>query len=269
MESTKESSLRLIDVHVDRIDPNPNNANEMDEPTFQRLCEEFREHGIIIPITLIEKPDGRYKLIGGEHRWKAAIATDHKYIPSIVLADEKWNDPDIVDLVAVRINEIRGRVSAQKLTPIYERVVAKHGEEAAQKIMGITHDDVFRKLVRKMAKNIQKSLPVDMAKKVEEAAAKAKDPAQLGRSLSKIFTQEAKSMESNCLVFKGGTKEHVLVKCSPDMFAAMKELVRYAQAYGEDINDVLFSSVLVPLKSYQARSQSDPPSDEIVATVSH
>jgi hypothetical protein len=108
-----------------------------------------------------------------------------------------------------------------------------------------------------------------MAKKVEEAAKKAKDPAQLGRSLSKILTQQAQTMESNCFVFQAGGKKHVLVKCSPDLFTAVSELVRYVQGYGDDINDVLFSSVLVPLRTYQARSEKEPLPDDNPTEASH
>jgi len=265
----KESSLYVADIHIDSIDPDPNNTNEMDEETFARLCDEIRENGMIVPLILVAKPDKRFRLLGGDKKWKAASAVGYKFVPSVILSDEKWNDPDIFDLVSVRLNEIRGVTSAVKLAPLYERVVAKHGAEAAQKIIGITHNDVFRKLVRKMAKNIQKNLPPDMAKKVEEAAAKAKDPSQLGKSLSKIFAQEAKGMESNCFVFQANGKQHVLVKCKPDLFAAVTELVRYVQAYGDDINDVLFTSILNPLRTYQARNQTEPIAEETVAEVNH
>src|SRR6185312_8835932 len=141
----KESSLYVADIHIDSIDPDPNNTNEMDEETFARLCDEIRENGMIVPLILVAKPDKRFRLLGGDKKWKAASAVGYKFVPSVILSDEKWNDPDIFDLVSVRLNEIRGVTSAVKLAPLYERVVAKHGAEAAQKIIGITHNDVFRK----------------------------------------------------------------------------------------------------------------------------
>ena len=39
----KEYSLKISDVNINHIDPNPDNPNEMDEESFQRLTDEIRD----------------------------------------------------------------------------------------------------------------------------------------------------------------------------------------------------------------------------------
>jgi ParB/RepB/Spo0J family partition protein len=253
-----ESELQFSTIKIDLIDPNLSNPNEMDEVTLARLCEEIRENGFIVPIHVIPQPDGRYRLLNGEHRWKAAVSLGYEHLPAIVLSDEKWFDQDTVDLVNIRLNEIRGTLSAQKLTPIYERVVTKHGSDAAQKILGITHDEVFKKQVKKMIKSIQAALPNDLAKQVQKLADKTKTPADLGKSLSRIFAKQAEEAESNCVVFRGRGKDHVLVRCTPDLYAVLLEIMKLAEISKVEMNKIFLDALVPALNDLKGQVESAP-----------
>lgn len=239
-EILKDSSLKIADVNINNIDPNPDNPNEMDEGSFQRLVDEIRDVGFIQPIMLIKKENDRYKILNGEHRWKAAASLGYKHIPSIILSDEKWNDQDIYNLVNIRLNEIRGKISAVKLKPIYDRVVEKYGIDSAQKIMGFTHDDAFKKIVKKMAKQIKSALPPDLGQEVEAAAASSGDDiAGFGRSLSKIFSKQSAKLDTNTMIFQLNGKEHIVMRCNPEVFELAKSFVLKAQEKGVDINALI------------------------------
>lgn len=235
----KESSLRVADVNINHIDPNPDNPNEMDEESFQRLTDEIREVGFLQPIVLIKKEDDRYKILNGEHRWKSAVSLGYKHIPSIILSDEKWNDQDVYNLVNIRLNEIRGKISALKLKPIYDRVVDKYGVESAQKIMGFTNDDVFKKLVKKMAKQVKAALPPDMAGDVDKAAETSGDISAFGKSISKIFAKQSAKIDTNTIIFQSLGKEHIVMRCTPEVFEIAKSLILKVQEKNMDVNTLI------------------------------
>ena len=57
----KESSLRVADISVLEIVPNENNANEMNENSFNRLVDEIRDVGFLVPIHVVPFAD-KYKI---------------------------------------------------------------------------------------------------------------------------------------------------------------------------------------------------------------
>lgn len=236
-EILKESSLKVADVNINHIDPNPDNPNEMDDVLFQRLVDEIRDVGFLQPIALIKNGD-RYKILNGEHRWKAAVSLGYKHVPSIILSDEKFNDQDVYNLVNIRLNEIRGKISAVKFKPIYDRVVEKYGVESAQKIIGFTHDDVFKKLVKKMAKQLKEALPPDAATEIDQAS-DTTDLGRFGKSLSKIFAKQSEKLSTNTLIFQSTGKEHIVMRCNPETFEIAKNLILKIQEKNIDVNSLI------------------------------
>jgi ParB/RepB/Spo0J family partition protein len=253
----KESSLKIADIAVGVIDTNPNNPNEMNDESFGRLVDEIKEIGFIDPITVIPSGD-RYKILNGEHRLKAAVSAGYEFIPSIIIYDEKFNDPDVFELVNIRLNEIRGKLSPVKMQPIYDRVVQKFGEENVQRILGITSDDIYKKLIKKMATNFKKSTSAEVAEKIDAQAEKQKDPASFSRAVSKIIRDEAeKSMQSKCIIFQSVGKEHVIIRANDTTFSAASELVRKCQNEHKDINELLFPALADLIKVAQKETKDD------------
>jgi len=241
----KESSLKISDVNINNIDPNPDNPNEMDDVSFQRLVDEIRDVGFLQPISLIKNGD-RFKILNGEHRWKAAASLGYKHIPAIILSDEKFNDPDIYNLINIRLNEIRGKISAVKFKPIYDKVVEKYGIESAQKIIGFTHDEVFKKLIKKMAKQIKSSLPPDAASEVDKAA-QQNDIGKFSKSLSKIFAKQSEKLNSNTIIFQLAGKEHIAMQCNTEVFEVAKQLILKTQEKNIDINSLILPILISTL----------------------
>ncbi len=99
-------ALRVVNVPVDSIEPNPWNPNRQDERTYEAERESIREYGFIDPVTVREHPDDskRYQIIDGEHRWRAAQDEGLETIPvlSLVL------DNAAAKKLTVILNETRG-----------------------------------------------------------------------------------------------------------------------------------------------------------------
>lgn len=80
-----QSPDRIWSIPLSEIHPNPNQprrnfaADELAE-----LAQSIKEHGILQPILVAEKPDGGYEIIAGERRWRAAEPAGLSTIPAIV-----------------------------------------------------------------------------------------------------------------------------------------------------------------------------------------
>lgn len=75
----------LSEVPVGLIDPSPQQPRtEFDEAALQELAESIRANGVLQPVILRPAPGGRYFLIAGERRWRAAQQAGLSRIPAAV-----------------------------------------------------------------------------------------------------------------------------------------------------------------------------------------
>jgi ParB family chromosome partitioning protein len=79
------ASTGLHEIPVDRIAPNPQQPRErLDEAQLAELAESLRAHGVLQPLVVTQGEDGRYLLIAGERRWRAARLAGLKTVPAVV-----------------------------------------------------------------------------------------------------------------------------------------------------------------------------------------
>ncbi len=77
----------VLDISVDEIQPNPQQPrSSFDVGSLVELATSIREHGMIQPLIVSERPDQpqRYWLIAGERRWRAARRAGLAEVPAIV-----------------------------------------------------------------------------------------------------------------------------------------------------------------------------------------
>ncbi|CAN5729873.1 ParB/RepB/Spo0J family partition protein [soil metagenome] len=76
----------LIDLAVGEIEPNPHQPrSQFDEDALASLAASIRELGVLQPV-LVRPVDGRYELIAGERRWRAARRAGLDRIPAVIRA---------------------------------------------------------------------------------------------------------------------------------------------------------------------------------------
>jgi ParB family chromosome partitioning protein len=91
-EVKTQGSSNLNEIAIGQIDPNPNQPRrEFDEDAMQELATSIRELGIIVPITLRQMPGGRYQIIAGERRWRAAQRVGLATLPAYIRTVEDEN----------------------------------------------------------------------------------------------------------------------------------------------------------------------------------
>lgn len=82
-EDEKISDLRVL--LVKDIVPDPDQPRRhFDEESLQTLSDSIREHGVLQPIVVVPGRQGKFEIVAGERRWRAAKLADQAKIPAII-----------------------------------------------------------------------------------------------------------------------------------------------------------------------------------------
>ncbi len=69
----KDEAEELRELPIDLIAPNPNQPRRsFEEDSLLALAESIRSRGVLQPVLVRPLVGGRYELIAGERRWRAA-----------------------------------------------------------------------------------------------------------------------------------------------------------------------------------------------------
>jgi ParB family chromosome partitioning protein len=119
----------LRDLPVGDIDPSPHQPRQrFDEETLVSLAASVREVGILQPVLVRPAASGRFELVAGERRWRAAKRAGLAVIPALVRETE--------DLHAVEQALIEN-LHRQDLTALEEAAAYQQLIEE----FGLTHDE--------------------------------------------------------------------------------------------------------------------------------
>ena len=119
-----EGSSNLSEIAIERITSNPNQPRrEFDEEALTELANSIREIGIITPITLRQMADGRYQIIAGERRWRAAKTAGLTTIPAYIRTVE---DEGVMEMALVE-NIQREDLNAIEIALAYQHMADSVG----------------------------------------------------------------------------------------------------------------------------------------------
>ncbi len=89
---SEEVQRKIVDIPLNRVDTNPRQPRRFfDIASLTELASSINEYGVIQPITVRKKSDGRFIIIAGERRYRASCMAKKRTIPAIVvnLSDEE------------------------------------------------------------------------------------------------------------------------------------------------------------------------------------
>lgn len=79
-------STRVTMLSPEYISPNPDQPRRYFDPDgLAELADSIRVHGILQPLTVRRKGGGRYELIAGERRLRAAVICGLREVPCLIM----------------------------------------------------------------------------------------------------------------------------------------------------------------------------------------
>ena len=135
-ESAPGSEADFREIPVGLIRPNPSQPRRSIDPAaLSSLADSIAEAGVIQPLVVRPLADGRYELIAGERRWRAAREAGIEVVPAIV------RDEDETRRMQTALIE---NVAREDLNPVDEaRACAALVDE-----LGLTKEELGRRLGR-------------------------------------------------------------------------------------------------------------------------
>ena len=120
----------LRELAVELISPNPHQPRRhFDDEALGGLADSLRTRGVLQPILVRPKPGGRYELIAGERRWRAAQLAGLELIPALV---RPRGDAESLELALIE------NMAREDLNPVEEaRACAALVEE-----LGLSREEV-------------------------------------------------------------------------------------------------------------------------------
>jgi ParB family chromosome partitioning protein len=115
-----ENATGINRIAVNDIEPNPKQPRkDFEEKALNELAGSIRLHDIIQPVTVSKLPSGKYRLITGERRWRAAKLAGIKDIPAYI---RQANDAQLLELALLE-NLQREDLNAMEVSLSYKRMM--------------------------------------------------------------------------------------------------------------------------------------------------
>ena len=128
-EGGETSSIKITD-----IDPNKNQPRKLFyEDSLSELAESIKVHGILQPLALRRKAGGRYEIIAGERRFRAAKRAGLTSVPAIIVDAD---DRKVSELALIE------NLQRENLNPVEEA----EGIKALIEEYGLTQEEAAERL---------------------------------------------------------------------------------------------------------------------------
>jgi len=222
------------EIDIDLIDPNPEQPRiEFNETHLEELAASIRANGIVQPI-LVRSRGGRFQIVAGERRWRAAQRAEMRKVPAVVqeIADDKLLEVALIENIQRQeLNPIEEANAYRKLVDnigltqeqLSERVGKERSLIATTMRLLRLPDDVQRHIVEgKLSLSHGRALLLTEDRRVQRVAANmAVDQAISVRALESLVKRLAKD--------RGVTKNKVERETTkdPNVKAAETKLMRH------------------------------------------
>ncbi len=134
--STPSSTEEFREIEIDLIEPNNlQPRTRFDDQQLEELAASIKANGIVQPILVRKLNGGRYQLVAGERRWRAAQRAGLSRIPAVLrdIADDKMLELALIE-----------NIQRQELNPIEEA----HAYKRLIDTLGLTQESVAQRVGR-------------------------------------------------------------------------------------------------------------------------
>lgn len=120
VEQPQQNSADILRIPVGLIEPNPFQPRmSFDQEALEELAESIRTLGLIQPITVRRKADGRYQIISGERRFRACKQAGMDMVPAYI---RDANDQGMLEMAIVE-NIQRENLDPIEIAMSYQRLI--------------------------------------------------------------------------------------------------------------------------------------------------
>jgi ParB family transcriptional regulator, chromosome partitioning protein len=117
---TAPESAQPTRVAIEDIIPNPKQPRQdFNQKSLEELALSIQQHDIIQPLTVKKLPNGKYRLIAGERRWRAAQLAKLNNVPVYI---REANDQQVLELALLE-NLQREDLNAIEIGLSYQRLM--------------------------------------------------------------------------------------------------------------------------------------------------
>ena len=218
-----QDTADILRIPTDMIEPNPYQPRmSFDQEALEELADSIRTLGLIQPITVRRKDDGRYQIISGERRFRASRMAGMDMIPAYI---RDANDQGMLEMAIVEniqrenLDPIEVAMSYQRLIDECSLTQEQMAIRVGKKRASVTN---FLRLLKLPAK-IQHDLKVGLL--------------SVGHAKVLLGVEDRNLQEYLCdLVIKDGLS----VRQLEDKIAKLSEPKKRAQEEAQDLPDEYF-----------------------------
>ncbi len=125
-------SKSVDELNINDITPNPNQPRKyFDQDALQELADSIKVHGVIQPLVVNKRENGKYMIIAGERRWRASKLAGLDKVPVVIknYSDKQVKEISIIEnLQREDLNPIEAARAIKQLMEEYsltQEVVAE------------------------------------------------------------------------------------------------------------------------------------------------
>lgn len=227
---------------IDDLVENPHNVNEMDEATFNQLCEGLEESGYVPALDVAPLPDGKYLIVDGNHRKRAAVLLGHTELECTIL--EGLTDQELQEILSARIAVVRGKVNKTRFTQLWLQVRQRYDQSYAMHVLGVTSEKQLHTLI-------------NVPKRQVEAKVAAREAAQIMINRAKVVENLATVIraahgdggigEFDYMVFQVQGSQLMLVRCSKEELEQLQIMAEIIASRKVGVTDCVLRGLRVIL----------------------
>jgi hypothetical protein len=255
----KTQALVRCDLPVTALEKNERNPNKMKPREFDLLCDNLEQTGITDPILVrpldydtfaaVAEDDPtpaeiessvsahglKFRIVGGHHRFDAAVYLGFEMVPVTVIMDEGFDD-EAENFQLVRMNVIKGKMDPQAFFDLYSEMSGKYADDVLQDAFGFAEEAEFKKLIEQTSKHLPDK---GMQQKFKEAAREIKTIDGLAKLLNEMFTKYGDTLPYGYMVVDYGGQDSIWVQVDKKTMDACRLVGTMCIEQQRTLDDVL------------------------------
>src|SRR5690606_17338541 len=117
-----DENEKIYKLDIRDVEPNPDQPRStFDEDALNQLAQSIKQHGIVQPLVVTPAKDGKYTIIAGERRWRAAQTAKLAKVPALVRSAEELEQLEIALIENVQRVDLSPLEQAKSIERLHQQ----------------------------------------------------------------------------------------------------------------------------------------------------